>query len=63
MQRFTLRKNARIRDFFDPHFREFGLSTEIYRVNLHTHSKCQEIWTRKTRNTDIFETVLPFQNE
>ena len=51
-------KNVRIRRFSSEYFPVFGLSTEIYGVNLPIQSQCEKIWTRKTTNTDIFYAVL-----
>ena len=33
------------------------MNTEIYPVNLHIHSECEMIRTRKTLNTDTFYSV------
>ena len=48
---------ARIRSFSGPYFFVFGLITDIWRVNLHIQFKCEKICTRKSPNTDSFDTV------
>ena len=50
-------KNACIRSFSGPNFSTFGLSTEIYQVNLCIQSEFGEIQIRKTQNTDSFHAV------
>ena len=39
-------ESVRIWSFSGPYFSAFGLSTEIYGVNLRIQSECGEIWTR-----------------
>ena len=51
-------KSVRIRSFSGLYFLAFEMNTEIYRVNLRTQSKYENIWTRKTPNTDTFHAVL-----
>ena len=47
-------KSIRVRSFSVLHFPAFGLNTEICGVNLSIQSKCAEIRTRKTPNTETF---------
>ena len=51
-------KSVRIRSFFGLFLPIFGLTTEIYSVNLRSQSKCEKIQTRKTLNTDTFHVVF-----
>ena len=46
-------KSVRIRSYSDPHFPTFGLNAEKLRIQ----SKCVEIRTRITPNTDTFQAV------
>ena len=51
-------KNVLIRSYSVPHFSEFGLNTERYRVSPCTHSECGKMRTRITLNTDTFYAVI-----
>ena len=51
-------KSVRIRIVCGPHLPTFKLNTKIYRANLHIHSECGKIWTRKAPNTDNFYAVF-----
>ena len=46
-------------DFFALYFPAFGLTMEIYKVNIGIQSKCGKIRTTKTPNTDTFRAVKP----
>ena len=48
-------KRVRIRSYSGPHFSAFGLNTERHRVRI--QSKCREMWTKITPNTDAFHAV------
>ena len=48
--------NFRIRSVSGPHFPAIRLNTEIQGVSLHIQSECGKIRTRKTPNTDTFQT-------
>ena len=50
-------KSVRTRSFSGPDFPAFGLTTEIYSVNLRIQSKCGKIRTRKTPKTDTFHAL------
>ena len=50
--------SVRIRSFSGLYFPAFGLNTEIYSVNLHIHSECGKLQTRKTPNTDTFYAMI-----
>ena len=58
----SLRKNMYVflyvRCFCGPSFPAFALNTEIYRLDIRILSKCEKMQTRKTSNTDTFNTVL-----
>ena len=47
-------KSICIRSYSGPHFPAFGLNTERYFVYLRIQSKCREMLTRMTLNTDTF---------
>ena len=51
-------KSVHIRSFSGPSFRAFGLNTETYKASLRIQSKCGKIRTRKTPNTDTFNSVI-----
>ena len=51
---FHCEKSLLILSFFGLYFPAFGMTTEIYSVNLRIKSKCRKIRTRKTPNTDTF---------
>ena len=53
-----LRKKGPYLDFSGPYFPAFRLNTERHGVSLRIQSKCGRIWTRKTQNTDTFDTRL-----
>ena len=50
-------KGARIWSYSGLHFPAFGLNTERYSVSLYIQSKCGEMRTRITPNTDTFYAV------
>ena len=50
-------KSVRIRSFSGPYFPAFGLNKEKYSVSLPIQSKCAEIRTRKTPNSEHFHAV------
>ena len=50
-------ERALIQSFSGPYIPAFGRNTEIYSVSLRTQSECGEMRTRKTPNTDTFNTV------
>ena len=50
-------KNVPIRSYSGPHFPEFALNMERYGVFLHIQSKCGEMQTKITPNTDTFQAV------
>ena len=54
--RFPLCKRCPYSEFF---WSAFGLNLEIYWANLCIQSKCEKIWTRKTRNTVTFTQCSP----
>ena len=57
-------KSVRIRSFFGSYFRTFGLNMERYSVSFHIQYKQGKIQTKKTSNTDTFQTVSGFiQNQ
>ena len=49
-----MRKKCSYSSFSGLYFPVLGINTEIYGVNLSIQSKCGEIRTRKTPNTDPF---------
>ena len=51
-------KRVHIRSFSGSYFPAIGLNTERYGVSLCIQSKCGEIPTRKSPNTDTFHAVL-----
>ena len=53
-------KCVRIRSYSGLYFPAFRLNMERYSVSLRIQSKCGEIWTRITPNTDTFYTVNRF---
>ena len=44
--------------FGGPHFPAFELNIERYYISLRIQSKCGNIWSRITPNTDTFYTVI-----
>ena len=52
---------VRVRSFSGLDFPSFGLKTERYEVSLLIQAKCGKIRTKKTPNTDTFNTVFIFQ--
>ena len=56
----TLRENVQIRSFSGTHFPAFGLSTEIYGIDLLIHSKYGKIQTRKSPYLDTFHAMINF---
>ena len=51
-------KSVRIRSYSVQHFPALGLNTKRYSVSLRTQSKCDNIRTRITSNTDTFYVVI-----
>ena len=51
-------KSARIQSFSGPSFSAFGVSKEIYCVNIPIQSECGKIRTRKTHNIEAFYAVM-----
>ena len=51
-------KIVHIRSFSGPYFLAFELNTDRFSVSLRIKSKCGEIRTRKTANTDKFYAVI-----
>ena len=49
-------KSVSIQNFSGPHFPAFGLNNERYSVSLSIYSECEKIRSRKTPNTDAFNT-------
>ena len=50
-------KSVRIRSFSGPYFPAFGLNTDFYSVNLRIKSECEKMRSRKSPNTDTFQSV------
>ena len=50
-------KGVRIRSFSGAYFPAYGLNTERYGVSLRIQSKCGNIQTTKTPNTDTAENM------
>ena len=50
-------KSVRVRSYSGPYFPAFGMNTDRHSVSLRIQSKCGNIWTIITPNTDTFYAV------